>query len=189
MTTYTARATRTGDWWAIDIPELDGVYTQARRLDQVEAMARDAIAIVLEVDPDSFEMTIEPVLPAEAQRIVDELKASRAAADLAANLAALRAKMVAVVLHDHEHLPFRDIGEVLGLSYQRAHQLISGAELKELADQIATVESRLDEIRTLAEPVDRFRALAQSAGASLGAVKKTAAPRKMPAKKKTPQNA
>jgi predicted RNase H-like HicB family nuclease len=57
MTTYTARAVRSGKWWAIEIEELDGVYSQALRLDQAEAMARDAIAATLDVSPDSFEVT------------------------------------------------------------------------------------------------------------------------------------
>jgi len=42
--TYTAVCRRVGDWWAIDVPQIRGVHTQARRLDQVEAMARDAIS-------------------------------------------------------------------------------------------------------------------------------------------------
>lgn len=145
MKTYTVRATRSGNWWAIDAPEVPGVHSQARRLDQVEAMAREALALVLEVDEDSFDLVVDPVLPDEAQRIVDALNASRAAADLAANLAALRAKMAAVILHDREHMPFRDIGEVLGLSHQRAHQLISGVELEELTGQISMIESKLRE--------------------------------------------
>ncbi len=33
---YTVRVRRSGAWWAIDVPELPGVYSQARRLDRVE---------------------------------------------------------------------------------------------------------------------------------------------------------
>ena len=55
MTTYTAVARRAGDWWAISVPELKGVHTQARRLSRVEAMARDAIALMLDVPPDLLE--------------------------------------------------------------------------------------------------------------------------------------
>jgi len=31
---YTARCQRSGDWWAISVPELKGVNTQARRLEK-----------------------------------------------------------------------------------------------------------------------------------------------------------
>jgi predicted RNase H-like HicB family nuclease len=68
MTNYTARARRSGEWWAVQIVELDHVFTQARRLDQVEAMARDAVALTLEVAPDSFDITVVPVLPADVGR-------------------------------------------------------------------------------------------------------------------------
>ncbi len=34
----TAKVTHTGDWWAIAVPEVPGLFTQAKRLDQVEEM-------------------------------------------------------------------------------------------------------------------------------------------------------
>jgi len=45
LKTYTARCERVGDWWAISVPELKGVNTQARRLEKVDAMVRDTIAL------------------------------------------------------------------------------------------------------------------------------------------------
>jgi predicted RNase H-like HicB family nuclease len=51
VNTYTAVCRRSGSWWAIGVRELKGVHTQARRLDQVAAMAREAIALMLDVDP------------------------------------------------------------------------------------------------------------------------------------------
>jgi predicted RNase H-like HicB family nuclease len=124
MTTYTAKATRDGKWWSIEIPEL-GFFTQARRLDQVEEMARDAIALTLEVAPDSFDVTVAPELPAKVQAVLDEVRSSREAAEHAAELAALKAREAARVLHEKEGMPLRDVGRVLGVSHQRAHQLVS----------------------------------------------------------------
>ncbi len=66
--TYTARARRSGSWWAIDVPELPGVYSQARRLDRVESMARDAIALFLDVDPATLDIRVETNLPSSSQR-------------------------------------------------------------------------------------------------------------------------
>ncbi len=55
--TYTAAVTRDGRFWLIRI---DGVgQTQARDADEIEAMARDLIATVLDRDADSFALTIE----------------------------------------------------------------------------------------------------------------------------------
>jgi hypothetical protein len=41
----------------IEIPTLD-VVTQARRPEEVEPMARDAVALLLEVPEDSFDLDI-----------------------------------------------------------------------------------------------------------------------------------
>ena len=46
----TAVCTRSGGWWAVEVPEIPGLFTQARRLDQVEDMVRDA-ATVTSVSP------------------------------------------------------------------------------------------------------------------------------------------
>lgn len=42
---------RSGDWWAITVPALRGVFSQARNLDEVPEVAREAIALMLDVDP------------------------------------------------------------------------------------------------------------------------------------------
>jgi hypothetical protein len=52
---------RSGRWWAISVPELKGVHTQARRLDQAEAMAREAIALMLDADPAAIRVAGIPV--------------------------------------------------------------------------------------------------------------------------------
>ena len=44
MRQVTATATRVGSWWAIEVPEVPGAFSQARRLSQVAAMAADAVA-------------------------------------------------------------------------------------------------------------------------------------------------
>lgn len=52
-----AEITRSGEWWAIQVPEMPGVFTQARRLEQVPEMVRDAVALMADVDEDSVEVT------------------------------------------------------------------------------------------------------------------------------------
>lgn len=60
MTSYTAICRRSGSWWAVSVPDLKGVHTQARRLNQAAAMTREAIALMLDVDPASIEVTVRP---------------------------------------------------------------------------------------------------------------------------------
>ena len=47
--TYHAVAERSGDWWAITVAELVGVFSQARHREQVESTAREAIALMLDI--------------------------------------------------------------------------------------------------------------------------------------------
>lgn len=46
----TAVVERSGRWWVITVPEVEGAVTQARRLDQVPHMAADAVAVLLDID-------------------------------------------------------------------------------------------------------------------------------------------
>jgi predicted RNase H-like HicB family nuclease len=81
MRTYTARCQRVGDWWAISVPELKGVNTQARRLEKADAMVRDAIALFLNISADSFEVKIEPVLSRDLQKKVGRARKVRSEAE------------------------------------------------------------------------------------------------------------
>lgn len=74
VSTYTAVCRRSDGWWAVSIRELKGVHTQARRLDQVADMARDAIALMLETDPAEIEVSVEPEMPT---RVEDALPRGR----------------------------------------------------------------------------------------------------------------
>lgn len=58
---YSVNAERSGDWWAITVSELPGVFSQAKRRDQIEEMARDAIALFLDVPVDSFRVRVHAV--------------------------------------------------------------------------------------------------------------------------------
>jgi predicted RNase H-like HicB family nuclease len=55
---YRVQAERSGAWWAIHVPDLPGAFSQARHLSQVENMARDLIAFVLEVDTEDVSVSI-----------------------------------------------------------------------------------------------------------------------------------
>lgn len=41
---------QSGECWAITVPSLRGVFSQAAHLDEVPAAAREAIALMLDVD-------------------------------------------------------------------------------------------------------------------------------------------
>ena len=121
---YTAVAERDDAWWAITVAELPGVFSQVRRLDRVESMARDAIAMLLDVDPTSFDVTVREVLSDEAQQVVTAAIHARAEA-LDRQERASATSREAVRTLTRLGLPQRDIGRLLDLSHQRVGQLIS----------------------------------------------------------------
>lgn len=122
---YQAKAYLDGKWWMVEIPELGGL-TQARKLKEVADMARDFIAVTLDVPIEDVEilLTIERVNELDILERVSrinaekdeaaalERKAQQDAAALARELAAAK-------------LSVREIGVILGVSHQRAHQLLS----------------------------------------------------------------
>ena len=120
MKTYTAVCVRSGDWWAIRVPELKGVHSQTKRLAQVEAMARDAIALFLDVEPGSFAVKVQPELPVEVTEAVQARQAAKAADERAEQATQ---KAAAVLLE--KGYSVRDVGRVLGLSPQRISQITS----------------------------------------------------------------
>ena len=122
---YRAVAERDGSWWAIRVPELRGVYTQVRRLADVEAMARDAIALVLDVGPDTFDVLVKPVLAGDAGGLVEQALAGRLEAERAGRRASEQLR-VAVDRLSASGLTVRDIAHILGLSHQRIAQ-VSGS--------------------------------------------------------------
>ncbi len=124
MTNYTATVTRDGKWWMIEVPEIDGL-TQARRLAEVEDMARSLIAMTLDVEPDSFDLVIEvgDVGGVNVASRLAELAAERA--ELSAMERQVRSEQIRLARDlAAEKLPVRDIGAALGVSFQRAQQLV-----------------------------------------------------------------
>lgn len=125
MTTYRADVERDGKFWYIRVPQLD-TSTQARHLRELDAMTRDLIANMAEVDPASFEIDFHIALPTQIQRQIDESAMAREVAVRAQGDAARLIRGAAGQLHAMG-LPYRDIGQVLGVSFQRAKQLADEA--------------------------------------------------------------
>ncbi|MFD5065442.1 type II toxin-antitoxin system HicB family antitoxin [Streptomyces sp. NPDC058394] len=138
MTVYRVTARRSGDWWALEVPDLPGVFSQAKRLESTEEAAREAIAVMLDCETDDIHVTIEPVLPDRVAKAVADAEAARKSADEAA--AKAQAAMQAAATELTESLSQRDAGRVLGVSFQRISQLLK-AQI-EAASPEATGPSR-----------------------------------------------
>lgn len=119
---YAAIAVRSGGWWALEVPELPGVFTQTRRLDLAERAVRDAIAVFLGAAPDSFDVEVLPRLSPEFVERLEEARRLRREAELAGQAASEATRRLVQELLDGG-LTVRDAGTMLGVSHQRVAQL------------------------------------------------------------------
>lgn len=121
---YTVQAERDGQWWAIEVDGVENAYSQAKRLDQVEAMAREVVSLLLDVAEDSFDLRLEVRVPADWRNEIEELRAVQAELAEAERRAGAQLRNAAARLHD-AGLPVRDVGALMNLSAQRISQLIN----------------------------------------------------------------
>ncbi|MDP4013284.1 MAG: hypothetical protein U0990_11400 [Candidatus Nanopelagicales bacterium] len=121
---YTAEVTREGRWWVAQVAPID-YATQCRRLSDMRRQVADLVETVTgeAVDPGSIKLDVR--LPGTAQASWDEALRLRETAAATQAKAAAQARVAAKDLAD-AGLSVRDIGTALGVSFQRAHQLISG---------------------------------------------------------------
>lgn len=121
---YTAHAERAGAWWAIEVDGVRNAVSQARRLEQVEAMAREVVALLLDVGPDTFDIDVEVHVPEQWSSWVEELRAKQAAQSRAERAASTSLRETARRLKE-SGLPVRDVGSIMGVSPQRVSQLLA----------------------------------------------------------------
>ena len=122
MANYRATVARDGRFWLVRV---EGVgSTQARHLRELDTMAKDLIALMTNDNPEEVVVDYDIRLPAEVAdhlRRSEELRAASAEAQAAA---AAEVRSAARQLHE-QGVALRDVGKVLGVSHQRAHQLVS----------------------------------------------------------------
>ena len=107
---YTAKVQKADGWWVIEVPEI-GYCTQARNYSELNTMTRDLIKIT--TDDEDIDVAYEVAEAVELKRQAAELEAR-----------AMRTQGIAAKkLHDMG-VSLRDIGALLGISHQRAHQLV-----------------------------------------------------------------
>ena len=124
--TYSVLAERDeAGWWAVRVLDLPGVLTQTRRLDQVEKFAREAIDLAVSVrhaPKGKYAVQIDPRVPGFDDDLAN-VRAVRVDAERLQTEAAERTRVIARRLAQRG-LTVRDIGAALGVSHQRAAQLV-----------------------------------------------------------------
>jgi len=125
---FKAMAHRSDGWWALEVTGGDlphPAYTQARRLDQADAVVRDLLALHFGTSEDAVgQIEIVPVLDAS---LADEVSKTRHAREQAERL---RADASAQTRRTARHLKEqgmaqRDISALIGISHQAVSQLLA----------------------------------------------------------------
>lgn len=110
-TTFTALCERAGRWWTIRVPQVEGLTTQVRSLDQAEIVTRQLIARTLAVPAEAIRIDVLPDAPAPVAHAIQVRHAARQAVE-----AAMRATTDALDALAREGVIFRDAATMLGLS-------------------------------------------------------------------------
>lgn len=170
MTTYSVTATRHEEWWALhaDVPGTS-VWTQCRRLDQAEAVAREAISLALDEPADSFDVDVTSTIEDGLRARVAAARALSRLADRAQQAATLMNVQAARTLRD-QGLSVRDTGALMSLSSQRISQLVPGA--------VETEEPGSADLANITLLVDEVGAEFEAATAALRASRRSPSPRK-----------
>ena len=111
-------------WWFATIPTVPGCHTQGRTIEQAEGRIREALALFVAAGT-AAKATLEAdvQLPRAAKRALNTALDKRAQADAVA-MESQAATRNATLALSQVGLSLRDIGRLLGLTRQRAHQLL-----------------------------------------------------------------
>lgn len=114
----------TGAWMG-HVRGVRGCHTYGQTLDQVRRRIREALSLWVQ-DADTAELVEEIRLPRHARQAIQRSSAARTRAERGREDAQLATSSAAKLLVERLGLGVRDAGELLGLSYQRVQQLVSG---------------------------------------------------------------
>lgn len=121
---YHADVRRSGKYWAIYVREVDR-WTQARHLRELDILTEDLIELMTGAKAGTFRVEYDIELPETVRGHLARAEQLRSESAQAQAEAAAAVRAAARELHQGG-LPLRDVGHLLGISHQRAHQLVAG---------------------------------------------------------------
>jgi hypothetical protein len=124
MQEFTSTARKDGRWWVVQCDQHPGAISQVARLDQAQEHQREAIAFVAGLSQEVIAVTVRTVLDPGITLELEQADRLRREAESAARLSAERRRHAALAMKA-AGLTVRDMGAVLRVSHQRAHQLVS----------------------------------------------------------------
>lgn len=126
---YTARIERDPEssYWLAELVEEQRCHTFGRTLAQVREVIRDAAATWYDVDPDSFDLRFEVVLPGDAVAQAAQVRTRHQQLRSAEREVVTDLRVTARRLTSELGLSMRDAADLLGISHQRVAQLVRQA--------------------------------------------------------------
>ena len=121
-TTWDVTAEPVGRFWHISVAGLEGA-TQAKKSSEIDAMVRDFISEMTGEKSSRIKINLSVRLPKDVSRALLEAQKLREEADQARKEASFKVGLAARLLKDDGYT-VRDIGLALGVSFQRAQQLL-----------------------------------------------------------------
>jgi len=123
---YEVHAERVGRQWGLTVAGVPGAVSLVRNLAGVERHAREAIAFVLDIPAESFDVHLAGFrLPGQVEKELAEARSLAADADQMQRQAAERLR-AAVAKLKADGVSGSDIARVLDVSPQRVSQLLAG---------------------------------------------------------------
>ncbi|NEE03712.1 hypothetical protein [Phytoactinopolyspora halotolerans] len=119
---YTSTAVREDRYWLVRCDQTPSIRSKVRLLTQAADHQRRALAEAIGVPAAWVAVDVRPVLPKHIHERIARAHELRATATWANSSAAAEVRAAARILADAQ-FSLRDIGTILGVSYQRAHQL------------------------------------------------------------------
>lgn len=156
-------ATRQDGWWSVRADVRDAVvWTQTKRLDQVEDTAREAIALARDVPISTVDVEVEFDIPAD---LLDLVEGAATMSAVSSHMQALATRMNHVVAGELRNRDFsvRDIGMIMGVSPQRVSQLLAGQAPVRGASKAAPARTAAS-MRSAAELLGEFIDAVTTAG-------------------------
>lgn len=121
--TYALDITREGRWWMVYCAELDAT-TQATKLGEVEEMARDLIAGLLDIDEASFSLSMQVIMPSEVTAMLEAADRDEREAREAQRKAADERRAALASLHADFGIPVPEVAAMFEITKSRAYSLI-----------------------------------------------------------------
>ena len=125
VNTYTGEYHREGDGWVAEVTEVPQVHTYGRTLPKTQEYLREALALVLDVEADSFELLTKLHIAKSVDKLVARALKVREQAEVISADAKQATATAAVALVEQGGLRRRDAAAALGLSFQRVDQIVS----------------------------------------------------------------